>query len=76
MRVAVINLELNLHDVFDDLDFEHEPGKMFAGFTAGTGRYTASHAIESWRFFEVDCADEEDAEKPLGFFDKIGEFFK
>ena len=51
MQTALINLELDADDVFG----ENLPkgGRMFAGFTAGTGRQHASHIITSWKFFEV-----------------------
>jgi hypothetical protein len=48
MRSALINLEIDLENVFGD---GAEP--MFAGFTGGTGRLNASHVIKSWKFYEV-----------------------
>jgi hypothetical protein len=52
MQHALINLELDISDVFGETLAE-TGGRMFAGFTAGTGRANGSHIIKSWRFFEV-----------------------
>lgn len=52
MQQAVINLELDAEDVFGET-LDKFDGKMYAGFTAGTGRANASHMITSWKFFEV-----------------------
>ena len=52
MQAALINLELDANEIFGDA-LRETHGRMFAGFTAGTGRENASHVITSWQFFEV-----------------------
>jgi len=51
MHSPIINLELDVDDVFGEALLQG--GRMFAGFTSGTGRTNASHIIKSWKFFEV-----------------------
>lgn len=65
MQSAVINLELDVDDVFGET-LEETAGRMFAGFTAGTGREHASHIITSWRFYEVGGVREEREDDFLG----------
>ena len=50
-HTPLINLELDIEDVFGESLLPG--GRMFAGFTAGTGRTNASHIVTSWKFFEV-----------------------
>ena len=52
MQNALINLELNLRDVFGDMDGDWD-GSMIAGFTASTGKQSAAHTITSWSFYEI-----------------------
>lgn len=52
MQNALVNIEIDAEDVFGET-LEKSGGKMYAGFTAGTGRQNASHMITSWKFFEV-----------------------
>lgn len=46
----LVNLELDAEAVFGE---NRMGGRLFGGFTAGTGRTHASHVIRSWKFFEV-----------------------
>ena len=50
MQSALINVELELRDLFED--GAEWDGRMTAGFTAGTGRTAAGHTIKSWSFYE------------------------
>ena len=71
MEKALINLELDAEDVFGD-DLKRTGGRMFAGFTAGTGRENASHMITSWRFYEVGAIREDKEEEWSSW---LGSFF-
>ena len=51
MHAALINIEIELRDLFGQV--EDWDGTMIAGFTAGTGKRAAAHAITSWSFHEV-----------------------
>ena len=51
MHNALLNLEVELRDLFED--GEQWDGKMTCGFTAGTGKSAAGHTIESWQLYEV-----------------------
>jgi hypothetical protein len=51
MHHALINLELDLRDLFED--GEAWDGRMTAGFTAGTGKASAAHTLTSWTMYEV-----------------------
>ena len=46
-------------------------GRMFAGFTSGTGRTHASHVITSWKFFEVAGHKVEQQEGAESFFGSL-----
>ena len=46
-------------------------GRMFAGFTSGTGRTHASHVITSWKFFEVAGRKVEQQEGAESFFGSL-----
>ncbi|KAJ1632433.1 hypothetical protein T492DRAFT_988772 [Pavlovales sp. CCMP2436] len=48
LHTAVINMEINLAELFPHL----KDGSMFAGFTASTGRLFESHAISRWTYHE------------------------
>jgi len=51
MQAALINLEMDLGQIFSQL---HQwDGKLLAGFTSGTGKSYGSHAIESWDLWEA-----------------------
>jgi len=50
MQEACINLEIDLNAIFSQLPSWN--GRLFAGFTAGTGKTYGSHAIESWNLWE------------------------
>ena len=51
MQNALINIEIELRDLFDD-GLQGWDGRMTAGFTAGTGKTAAGHTIKSWSFYE------------------------
>ena len=48
---ALINVELDLRQLFAQMG--GWDGKLHAGFTAGTGKAHASHAVESWSMWEL-----------------------
>jgi hypothetical protein len=53
MRQPLINLELEAAELFGGDAEVLEQGRMYAGFTAATGRTNAAHKIQSWTFYEV-----------------------
>ena len=64
MQTALINLEVELGELFCEegkertAEFRPAPdvaarGRMYAGFTSGTGRRYASHVVSEWSFHEV-----------------------
>ena len=70
MHRALINLEIELRDLFDDGDVWD--GQMTAGFTAGTGKVAAGHSIHSWSMHEI-CR-EQDKERGEGW--NLGKLFQ
>ena len=56
MHNALINLEVELRDLFEDGDAWD--GRMTAGFTAGSGTVSAGHTISNWHLYEV-CNEHE-----------------
>ena len=46
-------------------------GRMTAGFTAGTGKTSAGHAISEWSMHEVAGKDAKDGRGGEGFFSSL-----
>jgi len=70
MHVALVNMELELRDIFGEGD-ERWDGAMIAGFTAGTGKRAAAHSITSWSLHEVSKEQAAKA-KGAGWFSGMG----
>ena len=47
-----LSLQLDLNEVFQGL--EKWDGRLYAGFTASTGRFYAEHAITEWEVYEAE----------------------
>jgi hypothetical protein len=69
LYTALIDMELNLGEIFGELD--GWDGNMFAGFTAGTGKRGAGHTIRSWSFHEIGRSQGNDAKSGV-FFGLLG----